>query len=88
MTKIKVYTITDCPYCTELKDYLIKDNIEFIEVNIELPENEPEFIEVSKLAKSEVVPLIKIDKRLLVPNVSFHTIYDGFMLTKKLLNEE
>ena len=82
---IKVYTLTNCSYCKELKEFLIQDNIEFSEVNIDLPENEKEFSELAKIAESEVVPMVKIDDKLLVPNKSFHTILDGYNLIKKLL---
>ena len=85
---MKIYTLTHCPYCVELKNLLISDNIPFTELNVDLPENEKEYASITKLAGEEVVPLVKIKNMLLVPNKSFHTIYDGYLLIKKLLNEE
>ena len=37
---IRVYTIENCPYCTELKTLLTNEGVEFVEVNVDLPENE------------------------------------------------
>ena len=34
MTKIKVYSIPTCPYCTMVKDYLKEKGVEFEEVNV------------------------------------------------------
>ena len=84
---MRVYTIPDCSYCNELKSLLNNDNIPFTEINVELPENEKEFIELTKISESEVVPLVKLGNKLLVPNKTFHTINDGYLLIKKLLSE-
>ncbi len=85
---IKLYTLKNCPYCVELKSLLEKDNIEFLEIDIDLPEYEKEFSEIVKIAKSETVPMVKVGNKLLVANLSFHTIKDGHLLVKKLLDEE
>lgn len=85
---MKIYTLTNCSYCVELKNLLKGDNIDFTEINIEAPEYINEFAEITKLAGEEVVPVIKLNNILLVPNKSFHTIYDGYKLIKKLLEEE
>lgn len=84
---IKVYSIPDCPYCTELKDLLTKEGIEFKDINVNLSENEVEFNKLHEITKSDDVPVIKVGKRLLVPNVSFKSIKEGYLLTKKLLSE-
>jgi glutaredoxin len=83
---IKIYTIPDCKYCNELKVLLNTNNIQFIEVNVDLPENEVEYNKIHDITKSDMVPIVKVGKQLLVPNVSFKTISDCFLIIKKLLN--
>ena len=82
---ITVYTFKGCPYCSELKEMYDKDGLQYRDVDVELPENEEEFNKIMEIAKAEEVPIIKVGKQLLVPNVSFHSIAEGFELTKKLL---
>ena len=85
---IRVYSINNCPYCQELKGLLVEDKIEFEDINVDLPENEKEFADIAKIAESEVVPMVKIGNKLLVPNRTFHTIVEGHLLIKKLLSGE
>ena len=82
---IRLYTIPNCPYCTELKDLLIKEDIEFTEVNVNLPENQDEYNKLHEITKSDDVPIIKVGKQLLVPNISFKSIKEGFELAKKFI---
>jgi len=82
---IRLYTIPNCPYCTELKDLLIKEAIEFTEVNVNLPENQDEYNKLHEITKSDDVPIIKVGKQLLVPNISFKSIKEGFELAKKFI---
>jgi glutaredoxin 3 len=82
---IRIYTIPNCPYCAELKDLLVKEGLEYTEVNVMLPEHEKEYDELHKLTKSDDVPIVKVGKQILVPNISFHSIKEAAELTKKLL---
>lgn len=82
---IRVYSIPDCPYCAELKEILVKEGIIFVDVNVMLPENEKEYNELHRVTKSDDVPIVKVGKQLLVPNVSFHSIREAADLTKKFL---
>ncbi len=84
---IKIYSIPDCPYCSELKELLVKEGIEFIDVNVMLPEHEEEYNTINKITQSDDVPIVKIGKQLLVPNVSFKSIAEAVELTKKFLGE-
>lgn len=82
---IRIYTIDNCPYCNELKELLNKDNILFKDINIDLKENEEEFNKVNAIAKSDSVPIILVNKRILVPEKSFQTIQQAFDLIKKFM---
>lgn len=82
---VKVYSIPNCPYCTELKEILTTEGVDFIDVDVMLPENEVEYNTLYQLTKSDDVPIIKVGKQILVPNVSFHSIREAADLTKKFL---
>jgi len=82
---VKLYTIKACPYCAELKEIFINENVPFIEVDVDLEENKKEYNQIAELTKSEQVPIVKVGKQLLVPNVSFTSIRQAGDLTKKFL---
>ena len=82
---VKIYSIPNCPYCTELKEILTTEGVEFIDVDVMLEENEREYDALYKLTNSDDVPIIKVGKQILVPNVSFHSIREAADLTKKFL---
>lgn len=82
---VTIYGFKDCPYCTELKDILTTEGIEFKDVDVNLPENEEEFNKVLEISKAEEVPIVKVGKQLLVPNVSFSSIKEAAELVKKFL---
>lgn len=83
---IKIYTFPECPFCQELKELYNKEGIEYDEVNVNLPENLPEYQIVVKVSNSNEVPVIKIGKQLFIPNVSFQSIPEAVELTKKFLS--
>lgn len=85
MEKVKIYTISNCPYCTELKSILTEEGIEFIDIDVNLEENENEYNQIHEITKSDDVPIVKVGKQLLVPNVSFQSIREAVDLTKKFL---
>lgn len=82
---VTIYTFPECPYCTELKEILVSEGIEFKDVNINLDENKEEFEKILEVSKAEEVPVIKIGKQLLIPNVSFRSIKEAAELTKSFL---
>jgi glutaredoxin len=82
---VRLYTIENCPYCTELKEIFNNEGVEFVEVDVNKPENQEEYKKVFEITKSDDVPMIKVDKRLLVANVSFFSIREAADLTKKFL---
>lgn len=82
---VRLYTIPNCPYCAELKEILTTEGVQFTEVNVMLPENDAEYNQLAKITKSDDVPIVKVGKQLLVPNVSFQSIREAADLTKKFL---
>lgn len=82
---VTLYTFPECPYCAELKEILTNEGVEFTDVNVNLPENENEFSKILEVSNAEEVPVIKVGKQLLVPNVSFKTIREAADLTKRFL---
>lgn len=83
---IRVYSITHCPFCAQLKTLLTADGIEFVDVNVDLPENADEFQKLFEATKSDDVPMIKMGNRLLVPHQSFFSIPEAVELVKKFLS--
>ena len=84
---VRVYSIPECPYCSELKNILTSEGVEFIDINVDLPENEKEYDEISEITKSDQVPIVRVGKQLLVPNVSFTSIRQAADLVIKFLSE-
>ncbi len=82
---VTLYGFSGCPYCKELKDLLTTENIEFKYVDVNLPENIEEFNKILEISKADEVPIVKVGKQLLVPNVSFKSIKEAAELTKKFL---
>lgn len=82
---VTIYGFKDCPYCTELKEILTNEGVNFRDVDISIPENEEEFNKIVEVSKAEEVPVVKIGNQLLIPNVSFQSIKEAAELTKKFL---
>ena len=85
---IKIYSIPECPFCNDLKQKLTNQSIEFEDLNVFLEENIEEHTEVAEFTKSDEVPIVRVNKHFLVPNVSFHSIDECIDIIKKLLSEE
>ena len=56
---VKVYSISNCPWCEKVKKYLKLKNIEYQEFNVE--ENEEAREELYKISGDEIVPVTTID---------------------------
>lgn len=82
---VRLYTIEKCPFCIELKEIFKKENIEFIEIDVNKEENEDEFNRLHEISKSNDVPQVVVKTQILVPNVSFSSIKECADLTKKFL---
>jgi glutaredoxin len=83
--KVTIYTMNNCPYCAELKSLLEKENIEYRNIDIDALEHQEEVQQILEVSKAEEVPILKIEKQLFVPNVSFKSITEAVELTKKFL---
>jgi glutaredoxin len=83
---VRVYTIEHCPFCIELKGLLTDENIAFEDIDVNLKENEEEYNHLYEITKSDEVPIVKVGKQLLVPNVSFSSIKQCVDIIKKFLN--
>lgn len=75
----------NCPFCTEIKDLLTKEGIEFIDVDINLEENIEEADKVFAITECDSVPIVRVGKQLLAPDISFTSINEAFTLTKRFL---
>lgn len=84
---VTVYSMPSCPYCDDLKNKLKDKNIEFRDVNITLDENQIEFDKIKKVAIIDEVPVVRLFKQLLLPNVSFKTIDQAVSIIENILNE-
>jgi glutaredoxin len=82
---VTIYGFSGCPYCKELKEIYDNEKIEYRDVDISLDENSEEWNTISEISKAEEVPVVKIGKQLLVPNVSFQSIREAVEITKKFL---
>lgn len=82
---IRLYTFPECPYCKELKGLLDNEGIEYEDINVNDPKNQAEYGIVVKVSGSNEVPVIKIEKQLFIPNVSFQSIPEAVVLVKKFL---
>jgi len=57
-SKVIVFTMKGCPFCTEMKDLLIKESIDFYDRDID--DHKDEYDMFVKLTKNEFVPAIMI----------------------------
>lgn len=88
-----VYTMKGCPFCTMIKEELDKENIPFLERDID--EYQEEYDEFSKVTENEYVPslmLLTLDDKdnatnvkLLAPDRDFEDIYEGVKMVKRYL---
>jgi len=88
-----VYTMKGCPFCVMIKEELNKENISFIERDID--EYEEEYDEFVRVTESDYIPalmLLTLDENeeasnveLLAPDRDFNDIYEGVELVKNYL---
>ncbi len=82
-----------CPFCVMIKEELEKENIPFLERDID--EYQEEYNEFSKITENDYVPslmLLTLDDKdnatnveLLAPDRDFDDIYEGVKMVKRYL---
>jgi glutaredoxin len=82
---VTIYTMQNCPYCADLKELLTTENIEFNDIDIFDKEHEKEVNDIMEVSKAQEVPIIRVEKQLFIPNVSFKSITEAVELTKKFI---
>lgn len=88
-----VYTMKGCPFCIMMKEELEKENITFLERDID--ECEEEYDQFVSVTENEYVPalmLLTLDEeenasniKLLAPDRDFQDIYEGVKLVKEYI---
>jgi glutaredoxin-like YruB-family protein len=64
MPKIKIYTTPFCVYCKEVKEFLSKNNLDYLEIDVSQDEKALNYI-VSKTGQI-AVPVIEINNEIIV----------------------
>ena len=62
--KVRIYTISTCPYCKMLKEFLLQNNIQFEELNV--GENREYFQEMLEKTGQLGVPVVEIKGKIIV----------------------
>jgi glutaredoxin len=86
-----IYTMKGCSFCTMMKEEMVKENIDFLERDID--ECEEEYDEFVSVTENEFVPalmLLTIDEEenvkdilMLAPDRDYQDIYEGMDMVKK-----
>jgi len=94
MDKIAVlFTMKSCPFCVELKEMLNKDNIHYIDRDID--EYSEEYEMFVKITENEYVPAFMLIEspeseeplsELFAPDRDFEDINEGFEIIKSFIN--
>lgn len=88
-----VYTMKGCPFCTMIKEELEKENLPFLERDID--DYSDEYDEFSKVTENDYVPALMLltldendeasDVKLLAPDRDFEDVYEGVSMAKKYI---
>jgi len=90
-----VYTMKGCPHCIHIKEELNKNNLPFIERDID--DFESEYDDFTKIVQNEYVPammLITLDEneeaknvKFLAPDRDYQDIFEGVEIVKNYILE-
>lgn len=85
-----VYTMKGCPFCSMIKEELEKENLPYLERDID--DYSEEYDEFSKITENEYVPALMLltldedenpsDVILLAPDRDFQDIFEGVEMVK------
>ena len=84
---VRVFSMKNCSYCDELKTRLDEMEIEYVNVDINSKKGKVEFDVLSKVVKTDYVPVIIVDKNVLIPEISFKTMEQAANIVKNLLTK-
>lgn len=84
---ISVFGFDECPFCSDLKNKLIKQEIKFTYHDIDTDEGNIEYEKILKYAKSEYLPLIVVDYTILTADKSFDSIDNAIELINQLIKK-
>ena len=76
-----------CPYCIQLKELLDNEGIKYIEINVDSEVGGIEFASIQKVAKSDMLPMVIVGNKVLVPDIGFRTILECFEIILKLMGK-
>lgn len=87
MKHVVVFSMEGCPHCTEFKDMLVAEGIEYIDADIN--ENEEEYNLFVKVTENEFVPAIMIveegttDAKFYAPDRDFEDLEQAVKLIRE-----
>lgn len=84
-SEIRVFGIEGCSYCEEIKTKLGEGNIEYKYIDINLDENKKEADDLFEVAQTDRVPVIVVNRTILVPEKSFDTIDEAYETIKRFI---
>ena len=93
MDKVAVlFTMKGCPFCEDMKEMLVKENIDFVDRDIE--EYEEEYNLFVEITNNEYVPAFMLIEspetepvtELFAPDRDFQDINEGFEIIKSFIN--
>jgi glutaredoxin len=90
-----VYTMKGCPHCIHIKEEINKNNLPFIQRDID--DFESEYDDFTKIVQNEYVPammLITLDEneeaknvKFLAPDRDYQDIFEGVEIVKNYISE-
>ena len=87
MNHVVVFTMKGCPHCDDFKELLVKENIEFVDADID--DNSDEYNMLVKMTENEYVPAIMIvneqtrDAKFYAPDRDFEDLDQAVNLIKE-----
>lgn len=88
--QVLIYSMEECPHCTDLKEMVKAEGINFKTIDVD--EYEDEWERVKELTKTEFVPTIMVKDtqtrkgKYICPDVHFQDLEEALYLLKKELN--
>jgi len=64
MEKVIVYSTPDCPYCSQVKEYLKRKGIDFVDYDVS--KDQEKLREMMAKSRQNAVPVIEINGRIIV----------------------